>query len=45
MSLIEQRRILAEVDELMAHLDALETTLTTARVTAYPSIPALAAGF
>lgn len=32
--LAEQRRIVAKVDELMAVLDALETTLTTARTTA-----------
>ena len=29
----EQRRIVAKVDELMAVLDALEATLTTARTT------------
>ena len=32
--LAEQRRIVAKVDELMAVLDALEATLTTARTTA-----------
>ena len=31
--LAEQRRIVAKVDELMAVLDALEATLTTARTT------------
>ncbi len=33
-SLAEQRRIVAKVDELMAVLDALAATLTTARTTA-----------
>lgn len=32
--LAEQRRIVAKVDELMAVLDALAATLTTARTTA-----------